>query len=175
MRAIAAIPSDTAASISLFVVAGTLAPSLPWYAVMVLPVLFTAGILIPGLLSALYGGLVMAHFAGAEGGGYSSLGEVRALFASDEALLAGWVHYLAFDLAIGAMIAQGEREIVTLYVIGPGHHLCTPCGDCRQRIREFATPSTQIMVLSKQGDVLKTYTMDSLLPDAFGPEQLPER
>ena len=34
---------DTAASISLFVVAGTLAPSLPWYAVMVLPVLFTAG------------------------------------------------------------------------------------------------------------------------------------
>ena len=77
--------------------------------------------------------------------------------------------------AIGAMIAQGEREIVTLYVIGPGHHLCTPCGDCRQRIREFATPSTQIMVLSKQGDVLKTYTMDSLLPDAFGPEQLPER
>ena len=34
---------DTAASISLFVVAGTLAPSLPWYAAMVLPVLFTAG------------------------------------------------------------------------------------------------------------------------------------
>ncbi|MGQ1799051.1 HoxN/HupN/NixA family nickel/cobalt transporter [Kocuria oceani] len=34
---------DTAASISLFVLAGTLAPGLPWYAVMVLPVLFTAG------------------------------------------------------------------------------------------------------------------------------------
>lgn len=69
-------------------------------------VLFTAGIVIPGLLSTLYGGLVMAHFAGAEGGGYGSLGEVRALFARDEALLAGWVHYLAFDLAIGAMIAR---------------------------------------------------------------------
>ncbi|WFE72806.1 hypothetical protein P8S55_06845 [Halomonas sp. M1] len=45
----------------------------------------------------------------------------------------------------------------------------------RQRIREFATPNTHIMVLSKQGEVLKTYTMDSLLPDAFGPEQLPGR
>ena len=69
-------------------------------------VLFTTGIAIPGLLSALYGGLVMAHFAGAEGGGYGSLEQVRALFASDAALLAGWVHYLAFDLAIGAMIAR---------------------------------------------------------------------
>ncbi|MDP3533753.1 MAG: cytidine deaminase, partial [Halomonas sp.] len=47
--------------------------------------------------------------------------------------------------------------------------------DCRQRIREFATPSTHIMVLSKQGEVLKTYTMEQLLPDAFGPEQLPGR
>ncbi|MDX1714300.1 MAG: cytidine deaminase, partial [Halomonas venusta] len=42
-------------------------------------------------------------------------------------------------------------------------------------IREFATPETQIMVLSHQGDVLKTYTMETLLPDAFGPEQLPPR
>ncbi len=67
-----------------------------------------------------------------------------------------------------ARACQGIRH-------GPGEHLCTPCGDCRQRIREFATPSTQIMVLSKQGEVLKTYTMDSLLPDAFGPEQLPGR
>ena len=31
---------------------------------------------------------------------------MRALFASDFGLLAGWVHYLAFDLMIGAMMAQ---------------------------------------------------------------------
>ena len=73
------------------------------------------------------------------------------------------------------MVTAGQRKLAKVYVMGPGEHLCTPCGDCRQRIREFATPSTQIMVLSKQGDVLKTYTMDSLLPDAFGPEQLPGR
>ncbi|PQA87985.1 ABA4-like family protein [Hyphococcus luteus] len=68
-------------------------------------VLFAAGIVIPGLLSALYGGLMMAYFAGVDGGGYGSFAAVRALFASDEALLAGWIHYLAFDLAIGAVIA----------------------------------------------------------------------
>ena len=75
--------------------------------------------------------------------------------------------------AIAAMITAGQRELAKVYVMGPGEHLCTPCGDCRQRIREFATPDTQIMVLSHQGEVLKTYSMETLLPDAFGPENLP--
>lgn len=75
--------------------------------------------------------------------------------------------------AISAMIAQGEREIATLYVIGPGEHLCTPCGDCRQRIREFATPATVIVVLDSNGAPLRHYTMEQLLPDSFGPENLP--
>ncbi len=61
--------------------------------------------LIPLALSLLYAGLVSIHFASAEGGGYGSLTEVRALFAPDEVLLAGWVHYLAFDLFIGGWIA----------------------------------------------------------------------
>lgn len=77
--------------------------------------------------------------------------------------------------AIAAMISAGQRELAKVYVMGPGEHLCTPCGDCRQRIREFATPDTQIMVLSYQGEVLKTYSMETLLPDAFGPENLPPR
>lgn len=77
--------------------------------------------------------------------------------------------------AIAAMISAGQRELAKVYVMGPGEHLCTPCGDCRQRIREFATPDTQIMVLSHQGEVLKTYSMETLLPDAFGPENLPSQ
>ncbi|MGP9643284.1 MULTISPECIES: cytidine deaminase [unclassified Halomonas] len=77
--------------------------------------------------------------------------------------------------AISAMVTAGQRKLAKVYVMGPGEHLCTPCGDCRQRIREFATPDTQIMVISRQGEVLKTYTMETLLPDAFGPEQLPQR
>jgi cytidine deaminase len=77
--------------------------------------------------------------------------------------------------AIAAMVTAGQRELSNVYVMGPGKHLCTPCGDCRQRIREFATPTTRIFVLSHQGAVLKTYTIATLLPDAFGPEQLPPR
>lgn len=77
--------------------------------------------------------------------------------------------------AIAAMVTAGQRELRKVYVMGPGEHLCTPCGDCRQRIREFATPETRIFVLSHQGEVLKEYTMASLLPDAFGPENLPKR
>ncbi len=63
-------------------------------------------LIIPFGLSALYTGLILAHFAGAEGGGFASIAQVRALFASDFGLLAGWVHYLAFDLMIGAVMAS---------------------------------------------------------------------
>lgn len=74
--------------------------------------------------------------------------------------------------AIAGLISSGERQIRQIYVIGPGEHLCTPCGDCRQRIREFATPQTEIVVLDGDGAPLKQYTMDELLPDSFGPENL---
>ncbi|MFI0472646.1 cytidine deaminase [Halomonas sp. HMF6819] len=77
--------------------------------------------------------------------------------------------------AISAMVTGGKQTLSRVYVMGPGEHLCTPCGDCRQRIREFATPDTEIQVVSRDGRVLKTYTMETLLPDAFGPEQLPPR
>lgn len=60
---------------------------------------------IPALLSVGYFVLVAVHFAGAEGG-YSSLAAVGSLFASEPVRLAGWVHYLAFDLFVGAWIAQ---------------------------------------------------------------------
>jgi hypothetical protein len=61
-------------------------------------------LILPFGLSALYAGVIMAHFSAA-GGGFGSIAKVRALFASDYGLLAGWVHYLAFDLMIGAMMA----------------------------------------------------------------------
>lgn len=74
--------------------------------------------------------------------------------------------------AIAAMVSSGRQCIAEIYVIGPGNHLCTPCGDCRQRIREFATPETRIHVLDGQGDWLRSYRMEELLPDSFGPENL---
>lgn len=57
-------------------------------------------------LAALYAALILTHFSGAEGGGFDSIAAVRALFASDPVLVAGWVHYLAFDLLVGTWIAE---------------------------------------------------------------------
>ena len=76
---------------------------------------------VPLLLSALYTVLVLTHFAEAEGG-YGTLAAVRSLFASDMALLAGWVHYLAFDLFIGAwaarrMDAAGISRIIQAFIL----------------------------------------------------------
>lgn len=60
---------------------------------------------IPGALALGYATLVLIYFAQGQGG-FGSLADVRALFAHDHLLLAGWIHYLAFDLFIGAWIAR---------------------------------------------------------------------
>ena len=61
-------------------------------------------LVVPALLSALYAGLILTYFSGS-GGGFGSIAAVRQLFANDYTLVAGWVHYLAFDLMIGVMMA----------------------------------------------------------------------
>ncbi len=66
---------------------------------------------IPLGLSLLYAGLAMSYFFTVEGGGYGSLDEVAALLGTREMLLAGWVHYLAFDLFIGGWIAVEADKV----------------------------------------------------------------
>jgi len=73
--------------------------------------------------------------------------------------------------AIGAMALAGERRIAEILVIGDGEGLCTPCGGCRQRIREFAAPETQIHVAGPEG-VRARFTLQELLPHSFGPGNL---
>ena len=46
--------------------------------------------------------------------------------------------------AIGNMISNGSKKILEIVVIGSGNLLCSPCGGCRQRIREFASLDTKI-------------------------------
>ena len=58
-----------------------------------------------GSLSFAYAVLVSVYFFQVEGGGYFSLEAVELLFTSREVVLAGWIHYLAFDLFIGIWIA----------------------------------------------------------------------
>lgn len=64
-----------------------------------------AGLYWPLALSAGYCVAIYLGF-GQSGGGFDSLPAVRQLFSNDWALLAGWVHYLAFDLFVGAWIAR---------------------------------------------------------------------
>jgi hypothetical protein len=65
-----------------------------------------AGAIVPALLAIAYILLIAGGWGATEGGGFGSIAEVRALFANDSALAAGWLHYLAFDLFVGAWIAR---------------------------------------------------------------------
>jgi cytidine deaminase len=73
--------------------------------------------------------------------------------------------------AISAMVAAGETRIAEMLVIGDGEHLVTPCGGCRQRIREFARPDTLIHIAGPNG-IRRSFTLDELLPYSFGPDNL---
>ena len=76
--------------------------------------------------------------------------------------------------AIGLMVASGDRRIMEIVVVGGeagSGILCTPCGGCRQRIREFAGPDTRIHVHDAGGH-RRTFTLDELLPFSFGPDNL---
>ena len=70
-----------------------------------------SGLFVPGLFAVVYIFCIWKGFAETSGGGFGSLAEVRALFANDAALDAGWLHYLAFDLFVGTWIVrQGTAE-----------------------------------------------------------------
>lgn len=73
----------------------------PWVTDRVVP-------LVAGLLAAGYAILIATHFWSAPGG-FSSLAAVASLFSSHWLLLAGWVHYLAFDLLVGRWEAVDAR------------------------------------------------------------------
>ena len=73
--------------------------------------------------------------------------------------------------AISAMALAGERSIAAVMVVGDGDALVTPCGGCRQRIREFAAPAVPIHVAGPDGP-RRSFTLDELLPESFGPDHL---
>lgn len=98
---------------SLFSAANMLALA-GWLALLVAPRArianwHLAGVGIPALLAALYAVLLVWHAPGAEGG-FSSLAAVAALFATPGVLLAGWLHYLAFDLFLGAWMCRRAAD-----------------------------------------------------------------
>ena len=110
---------------------------------------------------------------------YSGYAVGAAVLAEDGAIYAGCntenaaypVGTCAESGAIAAMAAAGARRIAAILVLADGPELVTPCGACRQRIREFATEATPIHLADPSG-VRRTLTLGDLLPHAFGPDNL---
>lgn len=70
--------------------------------------------------------------------------------------------------AIAAMVQQGGKRIVKIAVVGGSTEIgpCTPCGGCRQRIREFADDDTLILAIDDSGE-WQEFSIGELLPASF--------
>ena len=105
----------------LFSVASTLA-LVGWVTLALVPrwpmARALAGVVLPLVLAAVYLTLVVRYMPGAQGG-FGSLAQVALLFQQPELLLAGWIHYLAFDLFIGGWETRDavRHDIPRLLVI----------------------------------------------------------
>lgn len=110
---------------------------------------------------------------------YSKFQVGAAILADDGKIYAGCnVENAAYPIgncaeasAIAAMLAGGGRRIRRIYVTGPGREPVTPCGGCRQRIREFADQDVVVISHGIDGEPLRQ-TVAQLLPHSFGPEYL---
>jgi len=100
---------------------------IPWLMLLILPAWkWTQRLVISGLFSLMYALvylslIVYVMVTGAGGMNFSSLAQIGVLFQSPWALLAGWVHYLAFDLLVGAWEVKDARSR------GISHWLLVPC------------------------------------------------
>ncbi|GMQ94528.1 MAG: cytidine deaminase [Acidimicrobiia bacterium] len=72
--------------------------------------------------------------------------------------------------AITTAVAAGATEIDTIAIVCLDGQPCTPCGNCRQVMREFGV--NRILTRDAGGSTVE-HTLDDLLPESFGPEALP--
>lgn len=63
-----------------------------------------------------------------------------------------------------AVVGSPKGENITQYAF--------PCGVCRQMLREFVDPKTFVVITARSEDDYKIYTLDELLPESFGPENV---
>ena len=75
--------------------------------------------------------------------------------------------------ALSALVASGSRRVLAVAVVAGGAQLLpvTPCGGCRQKLREFASDDTPILLADPTGLRRRT-TLGALLPESFGPQHL---
>ncbi|MCU0237712.1 MAG: cytidine deaminase [Acidobacteria bacterium] len=68
--------------------------------------------------------------------------------------------------AVFAMVADGQRRIREVLVIGESDGFLPPCGACRQVLAEFAAPATPVHMGNRKG-ALRSTTVGELLPFIF--------
>jgi len=77
--------------------------------------------------------------------------------------------------ALAAMVLAGGTQVRAVLVVGPGGQMnsgwITPCGGCRQKLREFCPPDAPILTANPQATGPR-YTLSQLLPESFGPDHL---
>jgi hypothetical protein len=106
----------------IFSVAGAIA-AVGWLFLIVVPrrplAVHVAGVFFPFVLALMYLYFIAMHIRGAEGG-FGSLADVATLFQKRELLLAGWIHYLCFDLFIGGWeVRDSQRNGIPHLVVIP--------------------------------------------------------
>ena len=78
--------------------------------------------------------------------------------------------------AIFKAVSEGERDFAAIAIVGAKEGgpltFCPPCGVCRQVIREFCSPETFVILLSQEDYLTRSYTLEELLPEGFGPDNL---
>ena len=74
-------------------------------------------------------------------------------------------------VALGHLVLAGGHRITAVAVVGEGTELVTPCGGCRQKIREFASDEVPVLVGDMES-LRERFTLGELLPASFGPGHL---
>ena len=81
--------------------------------------------------------------------------------------------------ALFRAVFDGHRNFKAIAVVGGPEtetdelsSFCPPCGMCRQALREFCVPEDFKIILAKNSNNCKIFTLEELLPKSFGPENL---
>jgi cytidine deaminase len=67
--------------------------------------------------------------------------------------------------AISSMVLSGGRLIKQIMLVSSGEFMVTPCGGCRQKIKEFCDDETEILIA--HNDTITTFNIEDLLPHSF--------
>ena len=75
-------------------------------------------------------------------------------------------------VAVFKAVSEGETKFSAIAIASSNGGM--PCGACRQVLSEFGS-DTEVLIVNEEGEILQETTLTTLLPGAFGPEDLPKQ